>query len=212
MDEFEIVKHIMMLDHVSYDDLSKRLGYKSKANSYQILNKKNIYVSTLRKFLDALGYDIIICKKDKTGEGFVVTDDDLPSPLRFRDMGLNLESIFDSSTVETPKPGLTAEERISRTKALKKNISILTSEECDCELRKIWGIKDPAPKGKQPQNEFQMEYEKYRKEIFDLYEAVASVPTVVEHSHGTVEGGAQGADQRRRSILEELTPGFVMDD
>ena len=56
MNEFEIVKHIMILNHISYDDLSKRLGYKSKSTSFTTFNNnKHIYIDTLKKYLDELG-------------------------------------------------------------------------------------------------------------------------------------------------------------
>lgn len=102
MNEFEIVKHIMMKDHVSYDDLSKRLGYKSKANSYQRLAGKHIQVDTWRRFLNELGYDIVVCKHDGTGEKFVVTDDYMPSPLRFQGMSLDFESMLSPVPKSTP--------------------------------------------------------------------------------------------------------------
>lgn len=53
----------------------------------------HIYVDTWRKFLKELGYEIVVRKKGES-RGFVVTDDDFPSPLRFRNMNLDLESIL----------------------------------------------------------------------------------------------------------------------
>lgn len=94
MDEFEVIKHIMMMEHISYDELSARMGYKSSSNAYQRLNGKHIYVDTWRKFLEELGYEVVLRKKDGTGSELVVSDDNLPSPLRFHDMSLNFEQIL----------------------------------------------------------------------------------------------------------------------
>lgn len=94
MNEFEVVKHIMMMNHIGYDDLSKRLGYKSRSSSHTTLNGKHIYVDTWRKYLEELGYEIVVRNKLNTEEQYVVKDDNLPSPLRFSDMDLNLEAIL----------------------------------------------------------------------------------------------------------------------
>lgn len=94
MNEFEIVKHIMMSNHVTYDDLSERLGYKSKSTSYNTLSNKHIYVDTWQKYLEELGYEVVVRRKSHTGEEFIVNDDNLPSPLRFHDMSLNFDKIL----------------------------------------------------------------------------------------------------------------------
>lgn len=95
MNEFEITQHIMMLHHVNYDDLAKRLGHANAGNIYNQLNKnKNIYVSSLRKILDELGYEMVVRRKSNHEEQYVVSDDNLPSPLRFHDMNLNFDKIL----------------------------------------------------------------------------------------------------------------------
>jgi hypothetical protein len=94
VNEFETIKHIMMKDNVTYETLSKNLGYKSKSSSYITLNNKHIYVDTWRKYLDELGFEIVVRRKSNHNEEYVVSDDNLPSPLRFHDMDLNLESIL----------------------------------------------------------------------------------------------------------------------
>lgn len=179
MNEFETVLHIMMMNHVSYDDLSKRLGQTNGGNIYNTLNKnKNIYVSSLKKILDELGYEIVVRKKGKTDGGYVINDDNTPSPLRFHDMSLNLGAILGDTQKIVPnvKPYLTVGERNQKTEALKKRINELTFFECDNELREIWGMKDPTPEGKQPYNEYEQEYEKYKKEFYNLY----NQPPIVE--------------------------------
>lgn len=223
MDEFEIVKHIMMLDHISYDDLSKRMGYKSKANSYQRLTGKHIYVDTWRKFLEELGYEITVRRKDGTGQEYVIRDDSVSSPLRFHDMSPNTESIFRKKSQKREKvPGLTIGERNARSEDLKKRVSLITKDECDAALREIWGIKDPVPNKRKPLNEYMSEYERYRDELFALY----STNPVSERAHGEVitedvvkdmswqamEDRRKERDRARRSVLIRLTSDFHMDE
>lgn len=101
MNEFEIIKHIMMTYHVGYDDLSARMGYKAKSTSYNRLNGKHIYVDTWRKFLDELGYEIVVRKKSRVGEEYVVSNDYLPSPLRFHGMSLNFDKILSKPDISS---------------------------------------------------------------------------------------------------------------
>lgn len=100
MNEFEVIKHLMMRNHITYEDLSKRLGYKSKSTAYTILGHKHIYVDTWRKFLDIFGYEIVIRKKISPKTEIVVTADGLPSPLRFHDMSLNFDKILGDKQSE----------------------------------------------------------------------------------------------------------------
>jgi len=94
MNEFESIKHIMMSEHMTYDELSALLGYKSHASAYQRLNGKHIYVDTWLKILEKLGYEVTIRRKDGTGGEIIVADDNIPSPLRFKDMNLNFDKIL----------------------------------------------------------------------------------------------------------------------
>lgn len=150
MNEFEIVNHLMMSNHISYDDLSKKLGQSNSGNLYNTLNKnKNIYVGSLRKILDALGYEVVIREKGNVNGEYIIDDDNIPSPLRFHDMSLNLDSIFgDAPSLPEKIQGLTVGERNLRSEELKQRISELTFSECDRELRQIWGMRDPTPEGK----------------------------------------------------------------
>lgn len=93
MNEFEVIKHIMLLQSVSYDDLSRRLGYKCKSTSYRTLSNKHIWVDTWRKYLGELGYEVVVRKKNDESESYVVTDDGLPSPLHY-DMSLDFDKIL----------------------------------------------------------------------------------------------------------------------
>ena len=93
MNEFEIIKHIMISEGIGFDELSEKLGYKSNSSTYKTLDNKHIYVDTWKKYLDSLGYDIIVRKKDG-GEEYVVSDDNYPSPLRFHGMDLGLDKIL----------------------------------------------------------------------------------------------------------------------
>lgn len=176
MNEFETVNHLMIMNHISYDDLSKRLGQSNSGNLYNSLNKnKNIYVSSLRKILDVLGYEVVIREKGKTDGGYVIDDDTTPSPLRFHDMSLNLDSIFgDSPSLPKKKPGLTVGERNLRSEELKQRIGDLTFSECDKELRKIWGIRDTTSV-----NQYENEFMKYQNEFAKLYD---TTPPVVKSS------------------------------
>jgi len=95
MNECEIVKHIMILNDITYDDLSVRLGYKSKSSAYKTLNGRHMYVDTFCKYLKELGYELIVRKSDiDNADEYVVTDDIYPSPLRFHDMELGLDKIL----------------------------------------------------------------------------------------------------------------------
>lgn len=95
MNECEIVKHIMMLNDITYDDLSVRLGYKSKSSAYKTLNGLHMYVDTFRKYLKELGYELVVRKSDSDNkEEYIVTEDSYPSPLRFHDMELGLDRIL----------------------------------------------------------------------------------------------------------------------
>lgn len=209
MNEFEIVKHIMMLDHVSYDDFSDRLGYKSKATSYNRLNGKHIYVDTLKKFLDELGYDIVIRKKENSNSEYIINDNDTPSPLRFHDMSLNLESIFGDAPAQPKKtPGLTIGERNLRSEELKQRIHELTFFECDRELRKIWGMRDPTPEGRQPLNQYTAEYEKYSKEFSRLYNTALPVNALIPivNANSEVTSKKKPTTARKKKPKIELPP------
>ena len=95
MNECEIVKHIMMLNDITYDDLSVRLGYKSKSSAYKTLNGLHMYVDTFRKYLKELGYELVVRKSDSDNkEEYIVTEDSYPSPLRFHDMELGVDRIL----------------------------------------------------------------------------------------------------------------------
>lgn len=93
MNECEIVKHIMILNDITYDDLSVRLGYKSKSSAYKTLNGRHMYVDTFGRYLKELGYELVVRKCDSKEE-YAVTEDNYPSPLRFHDMELGLDKIL----------------------------------------------------------------------------------------------------------------------
>ena len=88
MNEFETTIHIMRLNHITYDELAKRTG-QSGGNVYNALNKsKNIYVSSLLKMLDCMGYDIVVRQKGKTDGGYIIDNSYTPSPLRVPDIDM----------------------------------------------------------------------------------------------------------------------------
>lgn len=93
MNEFEIIKHIMMLNDMTYDNLSDRMGYKSKSSTYKTLNGNHMYVDTFGRYLKGLGYELVVRKCDSKEE-YVVTEDSYPSPLRFHDMELGLDRML----------------------------------------------------------------------------------------------------------------------
>lgn len=171
MNEFETALHIMMINHVSYDDLANRIGQPNGGNLYNALNKnKNIHVKSLLKIMDAMGYEIVVRPKNGKGSEYVIDNDNTPSPLRFHDMSLNLESILSGTPIPPrKKPALTIGERNTRSESLKKRIGEISFAECDNELREIWSMKDPLPDGKLPYNEYEREYERYKKELSKLY-------------------------------------------
>lgn len=232
MNEFEIVKHIMMLDHVSYDDLSARLGYKSKSSSYITLNNKHIYVDTLRKFLSELGYDLVVRKKGKTEGGYVIDNDNTPSHLRFHDM--SMEFCVDP---KKKRFNLSRSERLKQTEELKRHISEITPFECEKRLREIWSTVNPVRKKDSKISEYEGEYLKYRKEFQELYgerlpvEEKKSVPLVdcpakcgkgkiiTEDSADVKDMSTEAVLKRqdevvknRRDYLMSLTADFIMED
>ena len=83
----------MLLNDMAYDDLSERMGYKSKSSTYKTLNGSHMYVDTFGKYLKGLGYELVVRKCDSKEE-YVVTEDSYPSPLRFHDMELGLDKIL----------------------------------------------------------------------------------------------------------------------
>lgn len=197
MNEFETTLHLMMLNHISYDHLSERLGQQNAGNLYNALNKnKNIYVSSLRRILDALGYELVVRKKGKDTGGYVIDNDNTPSPLRFHDMSLNLDAIFgDTKKIPTRKPSLTVGERNLKSEALKKKVNEISFFECDNELRDIWSIESPTPDGKQPHNEYEQEYERYKGEFYKLYnQSLPPVETQTKQS---------SAPKRKRSTKKK---------
>lgn len=221
MNEFEIVKHIMMVDHVSYDELSARLGYKSKSSSYITLSNKHIYVDTLRKFLEELGYDLIIRKKGKTDGGYVIDDDNAPSPLRFHDMSMNF-----GIEPEKRRLNLSRSERIKQTEELKKRVHELTPFECEEELREIWSTINPVRRKMSAVNEYEGEYINYRKEFRNLYneELPVYIPpkqpkrkrkiklTETQVSVEPVTKGAKGKIITEDKFVEkDMSVGSVMD-
>lgn len=168
MNEFETTLHIMMLNHVSYDDLAKQMGQNNSGNLYRTLNKnKNIYVSSLLNILDNLGYELVVREKGKTDGGYVLDSGDVLSPLRLHDMGM----IFGGSQV-AERLNLSRSERIKLTRELKQQIGELTLSECEDRLRDIWSTTDPVRKKIKTISEYEGEYLKYLKEFRDLYREV----------------------------------------
>lgn len=90
MNALETVRHIMLLNNVSFEDLAEQTGYKTSAGVRNRLNGKDIMFGTWQKLLDGLGFEVVVRKGD---EEFVVSNDDTPSPLRF-DMPLNFDKIL----------------------------------------------------------------------------------------------------------------------
>ena len=168
MNEFETTLHIMMLNHVSYDDLAKQMGQKNGGNLYNALNKnKNIYVSSLLKILDNLGYEMVIREKGKTNGGYVIDNDNTLSPLRFHDM--SMEFGVDQSK---QRLNLSRSERIKLTEELHK-VTELTLQECENKLYEIWRTVDPVRRKVHAISEYEGEYLKYKKEFRELYEKVS---------------------------------------
>lgn len=65
MNEIEIIKDIMVnsTPKVTLDVLRDRLGYKAISGVSERLRGKSIKVDTYVKFLDALGYEVIVQPK-----------------------------------------------------------------------------------------------------------------------------------------------------
>lgn len=59
----EILKKLMKMNNVSYEEMAERLGYSSKSIIYQTLNNgdgMNMKLKTFLKWLDALDTEIVI--------------------------------------------------------------------------------------------------------------------------------------------------------
>lgn len=59
----EILKKLMKMNNVSYEEMAERLGYSSKSIIYQTLNNgdgMNMKLKTFLKWLDVLDTEIII--------------------------------------------------------------------------------------------------------------------------------------------------------
>ncbi len=102
MNEFEVIKHMMLQGEVGYDELSSRLGYASRSTSHHVLHRKRIYFDTWRRCVEALGYEVVV-KKRGGRDSYVVSDDILPSPLRFTDFDLNLDRILSKNSPKKQK-------------------------------------------------------------------------------------------------------------
>lgn len=69
MNEIEIIRNIMenSTPKVTLDVLRDRLGYKTISGVSERLKGKSIKVDTFAKFLDALGYEIVVQPKTARG-------------------------------------------------------------------------------------------------------------------------------------------------
>lgn len=171
MNEFETVVHLMALSHVTYKELSKRMGSSNEGNLYNSLNKsKNIYVKSLLKILDAMEYDLVIRSRDGSNAEYIIRDDQEVSPLRFRGMNIDLEKMFKQKSGRSSTNVIyTRGEAIAATQSLKKRTGELTFYECDKELRKIWNIKEHIRGKRKPENEFLEDYQNYLQEFVEIY-------------------------------------------
>ena len=167
MNEFETTWHIMKVNGLSYDELAEKLGQSNPGNLYNALNKnKNIMVSTLRKILDALGYELVIREKGKDRGGYVIDDSDTPSPLRFHGMSMDFGVDVAKKIINLPRP-----ERLRLTEELKGKIGVISLAECENRLFDIWCTVNPVHKNIRKINQYDTEYEKYRREFRILYES-----------------------------------------
>ena len=90
MNALETVRHIMMLNEVSFKELADRLGYKTTSGVRNRLCGDDIKVGTWKKILNSMGYEVVVRNGN---EEYVISDDNLPSDLRF-DMPLNFDTIL----------------------------------------------------------------------------------------------------------------------
>lgn len=90
MNALETIRHVMLLNDISYEDLAQRTGYKTASGVRNRLNGKDIKFGTWQKLIQGMGYEVVI---RKGSEEHIVSDDNTPSPLRF-DMPLNFDRIL----------------------------------------------------------------------------------------------------------------------
>lgn len=63
----EIIKHALKETGTTQQRLAEDMGYSTgQANISKIFTRKDIYMSTLVKMLDKLGYEVIVRKKTQT--------------------------------------------------------------------------------------------------------------------------------------------------
>lgn len=211
MNEFETTLHIMMLNHISYDELAKRLGHSNPGNLYNSLNKnKNIYVGSLRKILDALGYEIVFREKGNANGGYVVSDDEESSPMRFHGMNLNIDAILGDVPLEPKKPPVMNKGQATLAmQALRQRTNELTFSECDKELRRIWNIKDQIEGKRKPVNEMMDEYLRYRKEFEEIYgnESYSYSPVVLPNPNPRKKRKGKSKSQAVSAPVIPSVPG-----
>lgn len=58
----EQVRELVVSENISQTELAKRMGC-TRQNINDKLNDGNMYVSTLEKLLDAIGYKVVFAKK-----------------------------------------------------------------------------------------------------------------------------------------------------
>lgn len=92
MTEQEVVRHVMLSKKAMLRDVAEAVGYSNVSSVSKALAGRNMFVSTWRKLLGALGQEIVV-RDRSTGEEIVIDSDHMPSPLRF-DMDLGFDKML----------------------------------------------------------------------------------------------------------------------
>lgn len=79
----EIIFHFMRKYGYTSDEMAEKLNLASRRSVNQTLNQQNMLISTLIRYLDAMGCEVVVRNKD--GEEEVILDDNCEdkSPYRY---------------------------------------------------------------------------------------------------------------------------------
>lgn len=65
----EMIKSIMQEEQVTQSELAKRCGFKHQSSVSEII-KRDMKISNVVKFLNVLGYDLIVRSREENGKEY----------------------------------------------------------------------------------------------------------------------------------------------
>jgi hypothetical protein len=85
----ELIFHLIHEEGTTPTQLAEKLGVSGKHNVYQTIHCADMKVKNLLRYMDALGYDVVV-RNRKSGKEYVVDDSEELSSFRY-DFPLDLE-------------------------------------------------------------------------------------------------------------------------